>query len=107
MPIATCKLNIKQKYYILADQRWQRSNCNVSRQTWPKYELKRSLALLNMSKSDVKLLVEVMTGHAERLGLAYNDYYRLEPDEKKQLSIQCVTVKHIVYLDTAQWDSIF
>ena len=66
MPIATCRLFIKQGTLRAADQKWKNStNCEISKQTWTCHYLKRTKTILSLRKSDAKILIEVLTEHCQ------------------------------------------
>jgi len=69
MPMATCKLLLRQRLYTLSNNRWN------SISTWTK-------TLLQCSREDIFTLLNALTGHcligthALRLGLSYHDFCR-------------------------------
>lgn len=95
MPLATCKLFLREKADREANDRWtQGRDCVHARQMWPRLDTKRSLTLLSLSRSDASLIVSVMTGHcligkhAMRLKAPANDYCRSCEDEEEDESIK-------------------
>jgi len=59
MPMATCKLNLRQRLYTLSNNRWNLiSTCHNSRLTWPNYNSKRRKTLLQRSREDISTLSE-------------------------------------------------
>ena len=64
IPIGTCRLLINQKTLRQAEHRWKNAaNCEIAKQTWPCHNLKPTKTILSLRKSDVKTLIEVLTGH--------------------------------------------
>jgi len=62
MPMATCKLLLRQRLYTLFNNRWNSiSTCHNSRLTWPNYNSKRT---------------KVIGTHALRLGHSNHDFCR-------------------------------
>ena len=60
MPIATCRLLIKQKTQRQAELRWKNAtNCEIYKQTWPCQNLKRTKKILR--KSDVKTFIKALS----------------------------------------------
>ena len=88
MPIATCRLFIKQRTLRQAEQRSNyATNCEISKQTWPCHNLKRNKTILGLRKSDVKILTELLRLigiRAERMGRNSYDYCRScqQPEEE-------------------------
>ena len=85
---------IKQKTLRKAELRWKYApNCEISKQTWPCHNLKRTKTILSLQKSDVKTLIEVLTGycligtHAEWIGRNLYDCYRScqQPEEEENI----------------------
>ena len=82
-PLGTIKRGISEHYLGKARCRWDTiSTCRVTRQTWPKYDIKRTNCLLSRGRRNISRLTAVLTGHwkigrhAERLGLQYNSCCR-------------------------------
>jgi len=64
MPMATCKLNIKNYFKKLANTHWQNApQCRIYHQTWPVINNKKSLDLLKFSRTGCGMLVRALTGH--------------------------------------------
>jgi len=83
MPMASCKLLLRQRLYTLSNNRWNSiSTCHNSRLTWPNCNSKRTKTLLQCSREDISTLVNALTGHcligthAVRLGLSNHDFCR-------------------------------
>jgi len=83
MPMATCKLHLRQRLCTLSNNRWNSvSTCHNSRLTWPNYKTKRTKTLLQCSRVDITTLLNALTGHcligthAIRLGLSNHDFCR-------------------------------
>jgi len=77
MPMATCKLLLRQRLYTLSNNRWNSiSTYYNSRLTWPNYNSKRTKTLLQCSREDISTRLNALTGHcligihALRLGLS-------------------------------------
>ena len=95
MPLASCKLILRNRSIETTNQRWARlGKCEHSRNIWPKLDPKRSQDLLSLSKQNVSLIVSVVTGHcligrhAERLNVATSDLCRTCGDEEEEVSIK-------------------
>jgi len=59
MPMATCKLHLRQRLYTLSNNRWNLiSTCHNYRLTWPNYNSKRRKPLLQRSREDISTLSE-------------------------------------------------
>jgi len=78
MPMATCKLHLRQRLYTLSNNRWNSiSTCHNSRLTWPNYNSKRTKTLLQCSRMDISTLLNALKVHcligtyALRLGLSH------------------------------------
>jgi len=70
MPMATCRLHLRQRLYTLSNNRWNSiSTCHNSTLTWPNYNSKRLKALLQCSREDISTLL-----NAHRLGLSNHDF---------------------------------
>ncbi|XP_036320510.1 uncharacterized protein LOC118735019 [Rhagoletis pomonella] len=101
MPLATCKLILRDLSLKLARDRWDSlTTCNNTKLTWPKWDKKRSKDLLMLSKGDLAAAVGLLTGHvaigghAERLGIPHNDFCRScrneeEPETLRHLLCEC------------------
>jgi len=83
MPMATCKLHLRQRLYTLSNNRWNSiSTCHNSRLTWPNYNSKRTKTLLQCSREDISTFLNALTGHcplgtyALRLGLSHHDFWK-------------------------------
>ena len=96
MPLTTCRPFIKQGTLRQAEQRWKNAtNCNISKETWPCLNLKRTKISLGLRKSGVKTISEVLTGHsligihAERMGRNSYDYCRRcqQTEKEERLNI--------------------
>jgi len=58
MPMATCKLLLRQRLYTLSNNRWNSiSTCHNSRLTWLNYNSKRTKTLLQYSSEDISTLL--------------------------------------------------
>ena len=88
-------------------------NCEISKQTWPCHNLKRTKAILSRRKSDVKTLFDVLTGHcligihAKIMGRYFYDYCGScqQPEADKILNIYSVTVQHIIERGMICWEN--
>ncbi|KAL7726161.1 hypothetical protein ACLKA6_002663 [Drosophila palustris] len=64
MPLATCKLMLHYQSNHKSTLRWQASLVGrVARQTWPKIDKARTVALCNLSRRNCSLVVRSLTGH--------------------------------------------
>ncbi|XP_017468200.1 PREDICTED: uncharacterized protein LOC108360437 [Rhagoletis zephyria] len=95
MPLASCKLLLRENFLEEAASRWERTeNCNTTKLTWPKWDVRRSREILTLNKGDMSLAIGLLTGHiligrhAERLGVSHNDYCRSCHDEEEPESIR-------------------
>ncbi|KAM8702395.1 hypothetical protein ACLKA7_007726 [Drosophila subpalustris] len=93
MPLATCKLMLHNQSIHKSTLRWQASLVGrVARQTWPKIDKARAVALCNLSRRNCLLVVRSLTGHwligthAHRLNAPYNDFCRSCRDEEEEES---------------------
>ncbi|KAL7725889.1 hypothetical protein ACLKA6_000656 [Drosophila palustris] len=93
MPLATCKLMLHNQSNHKSTLRWQASLVGrVARQTWPKIDKARTVALCNLSRRNCSLVVRSLTGHwligthAHRLNSPYNDFCRSCRDEEEEES---------------------
>jgi len=58
MPMATCKLNLKNYFNKLANTHWQNApQWRISHQTWPLINNKRASELLKFSRTECGMLV--------------------------------------------------
>jgi len=93
MPMATCKLNIKNYFNKLAITHWQNAP-RVSHQTWPVINNKKTSELLKFSRTESDMLIQVLTGHwlvgthACRLKAPKNDFCRSCRDEEQEETIE-------------------
>ena len=91
-------MNLKREMYSklqeTANARWKNlTNCRVARITWPLYDIKRTRALMTMSRSECSRTIAIYTGHwpisdyAERLRISCNTSYRncLQSSERETL----------------------
>jgi len=83
MPMATCKLHLRERLYTLSNNRWNSiSTWHNSRLTWSNYNSKRTKTLLQCSREDISTLLNALTGHgligthAHSLGLSSHDFCR-------------------------------
>jgi len=81
MPMATCKLNIKIYFSILANIHWQNEpQCRISHQTWPVINNKKTSELLKFSRTECGMLILALTGHwlvdahADKVKAPQNDF---------------------------------
>ncbi|XP_041449660.1 LOW QUALITY PROTEIN: uncharacterized protein LOC121404391, partial [Drosophila obscura] len=95
MPMATCKLKIKEHFKRLINDRWQTvSLCRITRQTWPNIIRKRTDELCKLSRSRCSSVIRSLTGHwligthASRLGAPYNDFCRSCRDEDEEETVE-------------------
>ncbi|KAL7724672.1 hypothetical protein ACLKA6_012330 [Drosophila palustris] len=64
MPLATCKLMLHYQSNHKSTLRWQAILVGrVARQTWPKIDKARTVALCNLSRRNCSLVVRSLTGH--------------------------------------------
>jgi len=98
MPMATCTLNIKNYFNILANTHWQNApQCRISHQTWPVISNKKTSELLKLSRTECGMLIWALTGHwldganAGRLKAPQNDFCRSCRDEE-----EVETVEHLL-----------
>jgi len=64
MPMATCKLNLKNYFNKLANTHWQNApQWRISHQTWPLINNKRASELLKFSRTECGMLVWALTDH--------------------------------------------
>jgi len=64
MPMATCKLIIKNYFNTLANTFWQNApQCRISHQAWPVISNKKSSELLKLSRTEFGMLIRALTGH--------------------------------------------
>ncbi|XP_044317430.1 uncharacterized protein LOC123038043 [Drosophila rhopaloa] len=95
MPMATCKLIIKNHFSKLANTYWQNTpQCRISHQTWPVINNKKTSELLNFSRTECSMLIRVLTGHwlvgahAGRLKAPKNDFCRSCRDEEEEETVE-------------------
>ena len=98
MPLPACKLLLRDRAIRMTDVRWSKSaNCENSRHIWPHMNLTRSRNLLEFTRSEVSLLISVLTGHcligdyAKKLQFKFNDYCRSCNDVEER-----ETIKHLL-----------
>jgi len=98
MPMATCKVNIKNHFNTLANTHWQNApQCRISHQTWPVINNKKTSELLKLSRTECGMLIRALTGHwlggahAGRLKAPQNDFCRSCRDEE-----EVETVEHLL-----------
>ena len=94
VPITTVKLIIRQEYLARANLLWyMEDTCEISRLSWPAFNLKRSRELLGLSKAKLRTVISVLTGHcligwhAQRLGAFSNDFCRSCRSEEEVESV--------------------
>jgi len=90
MPMATCKLNIKDHFNTLADTHWQNApQSRISHQTCPVINKKKTSELLKLSRTECGMLIRTPTGHclvgahAGKLKAPQNDFCRSCRDEEE------------------------
>jgi len=90
MPMATCKLIIKNYFNTLANTFWQNApQCRISHQAWPVISNKKSSELLKLSRTEFGMLIRALTGHwlvgphAGRLKAPKKDFCRSCRDEEE------------------------
>jgi len=58
MPMATCKLNIRNSFNKLANNHWQTApQCRISHQTWPVTNNKKTSELLQFSRTECGMFI--------------------------------------------------
>jgi len=94
MPMATCKLNIKNYFNTLANTHWQNApQCRISYQTWPVINNNKN----KLSRTECGMLIRALTGHwlvgahAGRLKAPQNYFCRSCRDEE-----EVETVEHLL-----------
>jgi len=95
MPMATCKLNIKNYFNKLANTHWQNApQCRISHQTWPVINNKKTSELLKFSRTGCGMLIRALTGHwlvgthAGRLKASQNGFCRSCREEEEEETVE-------------------
>lgn len=95
VPIATCKLLLRQDASRITNTRWTESNnCLATKKVWPCVDSKRSKSLLALNRLYLGSTIGVLTGHcligrhAKRLGVFSNDFCRSCMDEEEEETVQ-------------------
>ena len=90
-PLSVCKQLISREFHLKGMERWTtESTCVETRKIWPLMEERRTAQLLNLSRSHLRNLIGVITGHwpfgihAKRLGIHHYDYCRSCKDEEEE-----------------------
>ena len=64
MPLATCKLNIRNTFKAIAEQRWTSSStASHTRAIWPRWATKDSELTIRLKRPTISCIVGVITGH--------------------------------------------
>lgn len=94
-PLGSVKEEIDRIAKQLAQSRWTGlTTCSISRQLWPVLDNRKTAALLQHSRRDLRNITAVITGHclfgrhAERMQIPTNDFCRSCRDEEEEESIQ-------------------
>ena len=103
IPLATCKLNIKNSFLKAANDRWVAETTAVhTRQLWPTWQVKDSSWVLKLKRPIISQFIGAITGHclvgkhANRLLGATNDICGdcLEEDEESVEHLLCNCPAH-------------